>query len=97
MTEAKLPSDLLLSILRVLERVEERLEKLDKHFEQVPSLYTLDPAEKRGLNQSHLEYDDCISSRETQKEPIRVQPSTRQHSVASKVRYGDCGLRIHAA
>lgn len=86
-----MPSELLLSILRVLERVEEKLEKLDKHFEHVPTLYTLDPAEKRGPSQSHLEYDDRISSRETQKEPIKVQPSTRQHAVASKVQYGDWG------
>lgn len=91
MTEAQLPGELLLSILRVLERVEERLEKLDKHFEHVPTLYTLDPAEKRGPSQSHLEYDDGISSRGTQKELFKVQPSTRQHSVASKVRYGDWG------
>lgn len=92
MTEAPLPNDLLLSILRVLERVEERLEKLDKHFEHVPTLYTLESAEKRGPSQSQLEYDDRISSRETQKEPIKLQPSTRQHSVASKVRYGDWGV-----
>lgn len=101
MTEAQLPSEILLSILRVLERVEERLEKLDKHFELAPTLYTQDPAEKRGLSQSHLEYDDRISSRETQKEPIKVQSATRQHAVARKVRYGDwgegsCGLKPKA-
>lgn len=92
MTEVPLPNDLLLSILRVLERVEERLEKLDKHFEHKPTLYTLESTEKRGPSQSQQEYDDRISSRETQKEPINPQPSTRQHSVASKVRYGDWGV-----
>lgn len=95
MTEAQLPSDLLFSILRVLERIEERLENLDKRFEHTPTLYTLNPAEKRGPSQSHLEYDDRISTRETRNETSKVQPSTRQHSVATKVRYGDWGEDSH--
>lgn len=91
MTEAQLPSELLLSILRVLEHVKQRLEKLYKYFEYAPTLYTLDPAEKRAHSQNHLDYDDHISSRDTQKEPIKVQPSTGQHSVATKIRYDDWG------
>lgn len=101
MTEAQLPSELLVSILRVLERVEERLERLDKRFEHAPTFYSLDPAERHGPSQSHLEYDDRISRRETQKETSKVQLPTRQPSVATKVRYGDwgddsCGLKFEA-
>ena len=70
-----------MSILRVLERVEERLEKLDKRFEHTQTLYT---AEKRSRSQSHRGRDERIPYRDTLKEP-----SKRQHSVATKIRYSD--------
>ena len=89
MADVQLPTELIVSLLRVLERVEQRLEKLDKHFENTQSLYTLDPTEKRGPSQNHLEYDEAISSHETTKETSETQVSTRQHSVATKVRYSD--------
>ena len=89
MTDVQLPSELVVSLLRVLERVEERLEKLDKHFEHTQSLYSLDPAEKRGPSQSHLEYDEAIVGHETPGEISKTLVSARQRSVVTKVRYSD--------
>lgn len=89
MADAQVPSELLVSLLRVLERVEEGLEKLDKHFEHTQSLYTLDSAEKYGRSQCHLEYDEHISSHETPRETSKPKVSTRQYSVVTKVRYSD--------
>ena len=89
MTDVQLPSELIVSLLRVLERVEERLEKLDKHFEHTQSLYSLDPAEKRGPSQSHLEYDEAIVGHETPGEISKTLVSARQRSVVTKVRYSD--------
>lgn len=81
MADAELPSEVLVSILRVLERVEERLEKLDKRFEPTQTLYT---AEKRSHSQSHRGRDERIPYPDTLKEP-----SKRQHSVATKILYSD--------
>lgn len=89
MTGVQLPTELIVSLLRVLERVEERLEKLDKHFEHTKSLYTLDPTKKQGPSQSHVEYDEPISSHETPGKTSKTQVSTMQHSVVAKVRYSD--------
>lgn len=89
MADVQLPSELLVSLIRVLERVEERLEKLDKHFEHTQSLYTLDPAGKRGPSQSHLEYDEPILSSDTSKESSKTQGSSRQYPIVTKVRYSD--------
>ena len=84
-----------MSILRVLERVEERLEKLDKRFEHTQTLYTLNPAEKRDHSQCHPEHDERISSRDNSKETSKRQPSIRQHSVATRVRYSDWNENSH--
>lgn len=89
MADVQLPSELLVSLVRVLERVEERLEKLDKHFEHTQSLYTLDPARKPGLSQSHLEYDEPLLSNVTSRENPQTQGSARRHPVVTKVRYSD--------
>lgn len=89
MADPQLLGELLVSILRVLERVEERIGKLDKHFEQTQTLYTLDPTEIRGPSHSYLEHDEGILSRESSKEASTSQPSTMQHSIATKVRYSD--------
>lgn len=89
MADVQLPSELLVSLVRVLERVEERLEKLDKHFEHTQSLYTLDTARKPGLTQSHLEYDEPLMSNVTSRENPPTQGSARQHSLVTKVRYSD--------
>lgn len=89
MADVQLPSGLLVSLVRVLERVEETLEKLDKHFEHTQSLYTLDPATKRGPSQSHLEYDEPILSNLTSRESAQTQDPTRQYPVVTKVRYSD--------
>lgn len=62
---------------------------MDKHFEHTQSLYTLDPSEKRGPSQSHLEYDEPISSNDTSRKSSKSQGSTRQHPVVTKVRYSD--------
>lgn len=89
MADVQLPGELLVSLVRVLERVEERLEKLDKHFEHTQSLYTLDPARKLGPSQSHLEYDEPVFSNVTPRESPQIQDSARQHPVITKVRYSD--------
>lgn len=77
MADVQLPSEVLVSLVRVLERVEERLEKLDKHFDHTQSLYTLDTARKLGLSQSHLEYDEPVLSNSASRESPQTQDSAR--------------------
>lgn len=89
MADVQLPTELIVSLLRVLERVEERLEKLDKHFEHTQSLYTLDTVEKKGPSQSQIEHEDPISSHESPEGTSGNQVSTREHSDVTKVRYSD--------
>lgn len=92
MTDVQLPSELLLSIVQVLERVEGNLEKLDKHFERLETLHSLDPFEKRGYVQTHLVYDERIPEQAPLKENPTSDASVKHHSATGRVRYYDWGI-----